>query len=107
MASAQGMMPLSDLDRTKIIEWARQHPLIERVYLFGSRARGDHHPASDIDLAYEMDFDASFDWRLRFDKAPDLHLSHPVHLQWYQPNAGLPWVGEGVAQDGILIYQRP
>lgn len=24
---------------------------IERVLLFGSRARGDHHPRSDIDLA--------------------------------------------------------
>ena len=96
---------LSDADRAKIVEWANRHRLIEKVYLFGSRARGTHQPDSNIDLAYEMDFIASFDWRLRYDKAPDLRLSHPVDLWWYQPGADLE-IGKGVRQDGILIYQR-
>lgn len=26
-------------------------PFVERVYLFGSRARGDHAPRADVDLA--------------------------------------------------------
>lgn len=34
----------------EIIHLARQYGL-DRVLLFGSRARGDHHRASDIDLA--------------------------------------------------------
>jgi predicted nucleotidyltransferase len=100
------MTPLLDLDRTKIVEWAGRHRSIERVYLFGSRARGDHHPDSDIDLAVEMDLDAWFEWHPRYEKAPDLQLSHPVQLEWYQPSAGLKWVDDGVAKDGILIYQR-
>jgi len=41
---------LSDKLITQIRELARRHP-IQRVVLFGSRARGDHHAASDIDLA--------------------------------------------------------
>lgn len=26
-------------------------PFVEEIWLFGSRARGDHHPKSDLDLA--------------------------------------------------------
>jgi predicted nucleotidyltransferase len=102
----QGMMPLLDLDRTKIVEWARRHRLIKRVYLFGSRARGDHRPDSDIDLAVEMDLDAWFEWHPRYEKEPDLRLSHPVQLEWYRPGAGLERVGNAVEKDGVLIYER-
>jgi predicted nucleotidyltransferase len=35
--------------------WARTKPLVKRVYLFGSRVRGDHGPGSDIDIAVELD----------------------------------------------------
>ena len=31
--------------------WVAQRPHLDKVVLFGSRARGDHHRASDIDLA--------------------------------------------------------
>ena len=41
---------LSDKLIAEIQGLARKHP-INRVVLFGSRARGDHHAASDIDLA--------------------------------------------------------
>ncbi|WP_346352056.1 nucleotidyltransferase domain-containing protein [Oceanimonas sp. AH20CE76] len=34
-----------------IIELARQHPDIAALWLYGSRARGDHHEKSDYDLA--------------------------------------------------------
>ena len=39
--------------------WAAEQPLIRRVYLFGSRARGDNRPDSDIDLAILNDIDAA------------------------------------------------
>lgn len=29
----------------------RQHPELEKVLIYGSRAKGTHHPRSDIDLA--------------------------------------------------------
>lgn len=41
---------LSDALLSEITAMARAHGL-ERVVLFGSRARGDYRPTSDIDLA--------------------------------------------------------
>src|SRR5665811_999185 len=38
-------------------------PDLARVWVYGSRARGDHRPASDIDLAVEWQ-DADKPWRL-------------------------------------------
>jgi predicted nucleotidyltransferase len=97
---------LSEGDRRKIVEWAKCHPVIERVYLYGSRARGEERPDSDIDLAIEMPFLEWFEWYDAYKENPDLDLSHLVHLEWYEPNEGLEKVGSGVERDGILLYAR-
>ena len=99
-------MNISEEDRLKIIEWGKRHPVIEVVYLYGSRARCDSGPESDVDLAIEMDFDAWFVWHPKYERQPDLVLSHPVQLEWYASDAGLEIVGSGVERDGILIYRR-
>ena len=49
------MNGLLEADRVAIVQWAERRTEIARVYLYGSRARGDHHAASDIDLAIMMD----------------------------------------------------
>ena len=85
---------------------AKRHPVIERVYLYGSRARGEGRTDSDIDLAIEMDFSDWFSWHHAYKNKPDLHLSHPVDLEWYRANQGLERVGPGVETDGILLYEK-
>ena len=48
-----------------IREAARQHG-VRRVWLFGSRARGEHRPKSDIDLAVSgVDMDEPISQELR------------------------------------------
>jgi predicted nucleotidyltransferase len=45
------------LDQVRIqlaIHWARDQRVIRQLWLFGSRARGDHRPDSDIDLAIAL-----------------------------------------------------
>ena len=37
-----------------VAQWADERPAIEKAYIFGSRARGDHRPDSDLDLAIEF-----------------------------------------------------
>ena len=95
---------LSEADIKQIKEWAAKHVKIKRVYLYGSRARGDHRPGSDIDLAVVMGFQEWFRWHSDYKENRDLRLSAKVHLEWYQPNADLERVGRGVEENGVLLY---
>lgn len=38
-----------------LAEWARATPLVKRAWVFGSRARSEHRPDSDLDIALELD----------------------------------------------------
>lgn len=60
--------------QTEICRFAERHQL-DRVVLFGSRARGDYHRASDIDLAvwggriarFAVDIDEETSTLLKYD----------------------------------------
>lgn len=104
-------MNISDEDRNRIRSWAARHSKIRQVYLYGSRARGESRPDSDIDLAIVMDApdaDEAYGmwsgWHSDFEKDPDLHISAKIDLQWYHVDAGLERVSPGVERDGILLY---
>jgi predicted nucleotidyltransferase len=63
--------------RELILELARrlvEHPAVERIWLFGSRARGDNFERSDIDLAVEAPGINRPEWaalHLDFDEEAD------------------------------------
>ncbi len=42
---------LRDTDLTYMNDLFRQHPDIDQVWLYGSRAKGTNRPGSDVDLA--------------------------------------------------------
>lgn len=85
--------------------WAREIPSIERVWLFGSRARGSHKCDSDLDLAFELT-DGELDWYDRRDW-PALNLPIVVDMQFYNPtDLSSKKVGPGVRKDGIVIYDK-
>lgn len=39
--------------------WAADKPLVDRLWIFGSRARGDHRADSDLDIAIQLDLTAA------------------------------------------------
>lgn len=43
--------PLSPAELDLVRAVFQRHPEVQTVTLFGSRAKGTHHPASDVDLA--------------------------------------------------------
>ncbi|MEM0962190.1 MAG: nucleotidyltransferase domain-containing protein [Bacteroidota bacterium] len=52
-------------------------PGVQRVILFGSRARGDHRARSDVDLALDAPTLSRTEWtRLRLDAADARTLYH-------------------------------
>jgi predicted nucleotidyltransferase len=38
-----------------IADIVKRHPQVEKAILFGSRAKGTHHPGSDVDIALKGD----------------------------------------------------
>jgi predicted nucleotidyltransferase len=88
MRTTEQLDPLTRvaLERFKSILSARYGPHLHGLYLFGSRARGDHRPDSDADIAVVLD--AADDpigeqWSL-IDLVYDILLDTGVHIQ--------PWV---------------
>ena len=84
-----------------------------RVILFGSRARGDSGPDSDIDLLVIVDDDtpaekvtlkAGFESRRRFHEPADVI---PVREETFQRNMTIPGtLSRAAAMDGIMVYER-
>lgn len=74
---------------------------VTRVVLFGSRARGDYHRASDIDLAllggdvdrFALDVDEETSTLLEYDIV-DLNQSIPEKLR------------QAIEQEGKVIYEK-
>jgi len=84
----------------EIISLARKHEL-EKVILFGSRARGTNHERSDIDLAvkggdvtrFSLDVDDKVWTLLKFDVV-DLGMEHSVGFL------------SEIEKDGVLLYEK-
>ena len=99
-----------------IRRWAKSHPEIQRVYLFGSRAKGTHDPDSDVDLAIQVDACdddddgqiAYMDFKKRLGPKPNPGIDPCVNLEWYSPDPAvdLPIVKHAVHRDGVLLFDR-
>jgi predicted nucleotidyltransferase len=96
-----------DFPRRALIEdLARRlarHHVVERVWLFGSRARGDNFERSDIDLGVKAPTMGHHDWlKLDFeDEAPKLLLIDLVRLEDAPEE-----LREQISEEGILVYER-
>ncbi len=97
-------MQLCDIDVEKIRTWAAKHPEIGSVFLYGSRARDEARPDSDIDLAVEMPWTTWFNWHNKFKSDPDLNLGAPIHLECLDEDLGSEVVGPAVKKEGIRLY---
>jgi predicted nucleotidyltransferase len=98
-----------DFARRSLIEdLARRlgrHPAVERVWLFGSRARGDNFERSDIDLAVEAPGIDRGEWaELHFDleEEADTLLLVDIVLIDDLPDS----FRRRVHREGRLLYER-
>lgn len=101
-----------DYIREVVTDWAYSHPEIERVFLFGSRARGDSTPESDVDLAivvvgilgenaytrYVYNKDA---WKDQLGSV----LGRSINIV-RQIEHGKPEIQRSIAREGVLLYER-
>lgn len=84
----------------EIIELAEKNQ-VEKVILFGSRARGDYKARSDIDLAFQggnsscfiLDVDEETSTLLEFDV---IDLEKPIQKELL----------ESINREGVLLYEK-
>jgi len=94
---------LSPQTITRIGEVLARFPEVEKVTLFGSRAKGTHRPGSDIDLALAG---RGLDWRTisRIEDALD-ELLLPYNFSLIRHDAETdPEVAAHIARVGIPLY---
>jgi uncharacterized protein len=84
-----------------------------RVILFGSRARGDARPDSDIDLLVVVDDDAPAEKVTLRAGVASRHGYHnpvdviPVREATFQRKARIPGIlSRAAALEGIIVYER-
>ena len=89
----------------ELCEWFVTFPSIEKVILFGSRARGDFNERSDIDLMVKAPNMTQVDWLdfvFRMKEETNTLLSIDVIL-WAEASEGL---RKRVEEEGRVLYER-
>ena len=99
------MFGLSNEVIIDICEVFKKHSNIQKVLIFGSRAKGYYSEGSDIDLAAVGD-DISFNQLMDINiQIEDLGLLYKVDVVDYNKNIGTP-IGEHINRVGLLFYEK-
>jgi predicted nucleotidyltransferase len=79
-------------------------PSVRRVILFGSRARGDAWPRSDVDIAIEAPGASSRDWLRLADMAEDADTLLSIDL--VRLDEAPPDLRNRIQSEGLALYER-
>jgi uncharacterized protein len=100
-----GKLGLSKTTLDKLNSVFKQHSNVDLVLIYGSRAKGNYRPSSDIDLTIKGN-DLKFAELMQIeDQIDDLFLPYTVDLSQYDQltNAGLI---AHIDRVGVVIYNR-
>ncbi len=96
---------LPDSVLQSILDVFRQFPVVDKVVLFGSRAKGNFNTGSDIDLAVFGKFFTSQDLLLLKVRLDDLDLIYKIDPVFYAAVLN-PEFKDHINRDGITIYRN-
>lgn len=99
------MFGLSDIVISDICNVFKRHSNIDKVMIFGSRAKGNYSEGSDIDLALigeNISFNQLMDINIQIE---DLGLLYKVDVIDYTKNSATP-IGEHIDRVGLLFYEK-
>lgn len=88
-----------------IAEYFKTQPVL-KVWLFGSFARGEERPESDVDLLVEFDKNARVSLMKHAGMIVDLEHKLRRSVDLVTDGTLLPFAVESANRDKILIYER-
>lgn len=81
-------------------------PFVDKVVLFGSRARGDHHDRSDIDLAVFCDRASADDWRKVKNCMREGRIDTLLSVDCVRFDDTTPALRERILAEGKVLYRN-
>jgi len=96
---------LSEQTIEKICAVFARHPAIDRAVLYGSRAKGNFKPGSDIDLALFGDSLTSRELGIIDEELDDLLLPYQIDLSIFN-QVDHAKLREHIERVGVIFYQR-
>ena len=89
----------------QLVSYFQNQP-VKRAYLFGSAARGEQTPDSDIDILVELDYAQGADYFRFLDMQEQLSqlLDTPVDL--VSANGLSPFIKPYIDREKLLIYEK-
>ena len=114
--SAAGLVPTLDSVRASLVAFARAHPEIRRLVVFGSVARGEAHADSDVDVVADLvpgslpQGMAGFSYLYDLECELAARLGRGAHLIEREVVNGARRIGNNalpraVERDGKLVYE--
>ncbi|ACH38493.1 nucleotidyltransferase [Citrifermentans bemidjiense Bem] len=96
---------LSDDTIERICSVLSRHPAIEKAILYGSRAKGNFKPGSDIDLTLSGDALTSGELGSIAEELDDLLLPYKIDLSLFA-RLNHAELTEHIERVGVVFYQR-
>jgi predicted nucleotidyltransferase len=96
-------LPPATLDKLNSV--FAQHRAIENVLIYGSRAKGNYRPGSDIDLTIKGDEISFAEFMQIEDQIDDLMLPYSVDLSQYRQIENTELIAH-IHRVGVEIYAR-
>lgn len=96
------MQPLPALQ--SLVEVIAGQPHVRRVWLFGSRARGDARPRSDIDLAVEAPAAGRREWLEVCRLIEEAETLLPIDLVRFEEAS--PSLQQAIQSSGEVLFER-
>ncbi len=89
---------------TKSLKKAHLLPKVRRIILFGSRARGDENPTSDIDLAFDAPNLSQADWLAILNVLENTDTLLKIDAILY--NQASENLRLNINQEGVILYEQ-
>lgn len=104
--TAAAALGLSQATLDKLNSVFKQHRAIDSVLIYGSRAKGNYRPGSDIDLTIQGGMIEFAELMQIEDQIDDLLLPYTVDLSCYNQLANADLIAH-IDRVGVVIYNKP